>query len=110
MPAYVILNIHVNDPDLFEEYKIQRAAMPDDLVPQIASIRRLIAAMGVPALGCESFEADDVLERSVCGVPEENALGLVAQAKRLLARRARSLEREPDPRRRRAPPHWPRAH
>ncbi|MGD8957730.1 MAG: DUF1330 domain-containing protein [Chromatiaceae bacterium] len=21
MPAYVILNIHVNDPDLFEEYK-----------------------------------------------------------------------------------------
>ena len=47
--------------ELFGEYKIQRSAMPEDLVPQIGSIRRLIDALGVPALGCESFEADDVL-------------------------------------------------
>ncbi|MEN6451208.1 MAG: DNA polymerase I [Thermoguttaceae bacterium] len=46
---------------MYDRYKIQRAEMPDDLVPQIASIRRLIAALGIPALTCESFEADDVL-------------------------------------------------
>jgi len=46
---------------MYEPYKIQRAAMPDELVPQIGSIRRLIAALGIPALGIESFEADDLL-------------------------------------------------
>jgi DNA polymerase-1 len=47
--------------ELYDEYKIQRPPMPDDLIPQIDSIRRLIEALGVPALGCESFEADDVM-------------------------------------------------
>ncbi|MCE5268736.1 MAG: DNA polymerase I, partial [Planctomycetaceae bacterium] len=46
---------------MYDQYKIQRAEMPDDLVPQISSIRRVIAALGIPALECESFEADDVL-------------------------------------------------
>ncbi|MFC1596676.1 DNA polymerase I [Planctomycetota bacterium] len=55
---------------LFGEYKIQRSAMPDDLVPQIGSIRRLIDALGVPALGCESFEADDLLA-TVARITEE---------------------------------------
>ena len=35
------------------------------------------------------FEAGEVAPESCCGVPEENALGLLAQAKRLLARRER---------------------
>ena len=47
--------------DLFDDYKINRAKMPDDLIPQIDSIRRVIQAMGIPAVGLESFEADDVL-------------------------------------------------
>ena len=46
---------------MYDQYKIQRAEMPDDLVPQIPAIRRVIAALGIPALSCESFEADDVL-------------------------------------------------
>ncbi len=47
--------------ELYEQYKIHRPAMPDELVPQIQSIRRLIAALGIPALGAEGYEADDVL-------------------------------------------------
>ena len=47
--------------ELFDQYKIHRPEMPDDLIPQIASIRRLIDGLGIPALGCESFEADDVM-------------------------------------------------
>ncbi|MGO8744702.1 MAG: DNA polymerase I [Thermoguttaceae bacterium] len=46
---------------MYEAYKEHRPPMPDDLRPQILSIRRVIDAMGVPALGCEGYEADDLL-------------------------------------------------
>lgn len=46
---------------MYGEYKIQRVEMHEDLVPQIPAIRRVIAALGIPALGCESYEADDIL-------------------------------------------------
>ncbi len=47
--------------EMYDQYKIQRKEMPEDLVPQIGSIRRVIRALGIPALGRESFEADDIL-------------------------------------------------
>ena len=47
--------------EMYEEYKEQRAETPDDLQPQFSSVRRVIDAMGIPALDCESYEADDVL-------------------------------------------------
>ncbi len=56
--------------ELFDQYKIHRPAMPDDLIPQIGSIHRLIGALGVAALGCESFEADDVMA-TVARIAEE---------------------------------------
>lgn len=46
---------------LYDQYKIHRADMPDELKPQMPAIRRVLAAMRVPVLGLESFEADDVL-------------------------------------------------
>ena len=46
---------------MYDQYKIQRAEMPEELAPQIPAIRRVIAALGIPALCCESYEADDVL-------------------------------------------------
>ena len=47
--------------EIYDQYKIQRAEMPEDLVPQIDSIRRVIQALGVPAVGSPSYEADDVM-------------------------------------------------
>ena len=47
--------------ELYEDYKAHRPEMDVDLAPQIAAIRRMLDAMGIPAVGCESFEADDVL-------------------------------------------------
>ena len=47
--------------EMYGEYKAQRKAMPEDLVPQIESIRRVIEVFGIPCLGLESFEADDIL-------------------------------------------------
>ena len=47
--------------DLYQPYKIQRPEMDVDLVPQIDTIRRVIETLGIPALGCPGYEADDVL-------------------------------------------------
>ncbi len=46
---------------MFDRYKIQRPEMDADLVPQIASVRRVLSVLGIPALDRESFEADDVM-------------------------------------------------
>jgi len=47
--------------EIYYQYKIQRPAMHEDLVPQIPAIHQVVRALGIPALGCESFEADDIL-------------------------------------------------
>jgi DNA polymerase-1 len=47
--------------EMFPEYKAQRKAMPEDLVPQIEVIRRLFEAFRVPVLLVPGFEADDVI-------------------------------------------------
>jgi DNA polymerase-1 len=47
--------------ELYPEYKAQRAAMPDELVPQIPVIRRVFEGFRVPVLMEEGVEADDVI-------------------------------------------------
>ena len=46
---------------LFPEYKIQRDEMPHELRPQIGTVQRLLEALRIPILSCESYEADDIL-------------------------------------------------
>ena len=46
---------------MYAQYKAHRPAMPDDLAPQIISCHRMVRALGIPALGLASFEADDIL-------------------------------------------------
>lgn len=45
----------------YEAYKATRSEIPVDLVPQFEPINRLLAALNVPALASEGFEADDLL-------------------------------------------------
>jgi DNA polymerase-1 len=47
--------------ELFDGYKADRSEMPDELAAQIPKIREVLAAMGIPILECEGYEADDVL-------------------------------------------------
>jgi DNA polymerase-1 len=47
--------------DLFEDYKANRSAMPDDLQPQIPVIRRVFEGFRIPVLEYEGAEADDVI-------------------------------------------------
>jgi DNA polymerase-1 len=47
--------------DLYPEYKANRAAMPDDLVPQIPIIKEVVRGFRIPALELEGYEADDII-------------------------------------------------
>ncbi|MEJ2084740.1 MAG: DNA polymerase, partial [Acidobacteriota bacterium] len=64
-PELVGVALDVSGPtirsDKFEDYKANRAPMPEDLRPQIPLIRRLLEAHKIPILEVEGYEADDVL-------------------------------------------------
>ena len=47
--------------DLYQEYKANRAAMPDDLAAQIEPIHEAVRMLGWPILMVEGVEADDVI-------------------------------------------------
>jgi DNA polymerase-1 len=46
---------------IFPDYKANRAAMPDDLVPQISPIKEMVRAFNIPALEQQGYEADDII-------------------------------------------------
>ncbi len=46
---------------LYPEYKKNRVAPPEDLMPQVSRAIKTLEAIGVPVIGCAGFEADDVL-------------------------------------------------
>ncbi len=58
--------------ELFEQYKAQRPAMPDDLVPQVQPILDIVRAMGLPLLVVEGVEADDVIGTLARQASEQN--------------------------------------
>lgn len=47
--------------ELFDEYKANREAMPEDLKAQIPRVLDLLDRFGIPRIGCPGFEADDVI-------------------------------------------------
>ncbi len=47
--------------DLYEDYKANRSETPEELVPQIPYIKKLTELMGIPGIGKENYEADDVI-------------------------------------------------
>ena len=47
--------------DLYEHYKANRSAPPEELIPQFSIIREATIAIGLPVLEKEDFEADDLI-------------------------------------------------
>ena len=47
--------------EMYDQYKANRSAMPDDLVKQIEPIHAMVRAMGWPILMVSGVEADDVI-------------------------------------------------
>ena len=52
---------HTFRNDIYPEYKANRAAMPDDLRPQIEPIKEMVRGFNIPALELAGFEADDII-------------------------------------------------
>jgi DNA polymerase I len=46
---------------LFEQYKAQRPATPDELVGQLGRVRQLVEAFRIPIFELDGYEADDIL-------------------------------------------------
>jgi len=46
---------------LYPDYKANRSAMPEDLVPQIPLIKDVVRAFNLPALELSGYEADDII-------------------------------------------------
>ena len=47
--------------EMFADYKANRSAMPEDLVPQIDYIKKYVETLGLPAFEMKGFEADDII-------------------------------------------------
>ncbi len=47
--------------EVFPEYKATREKMPEELIPQLAWIRQVVEALGIPFLLIEGYEADDII-------------------------------------------------
>lgn len=47
--------------EIYPEYKANRGAPPDELVPQFALINTLIEKMGIPNKAMPNYEADDII-------------------------------------------------
>ena len=45
----------------YDQYKANRAATPEDLLPQIGRVRQLIDALNIPIEEREGYEADDII-------------------------------------------------
>ena len=46
---------------LYDQYKANRSAPPEDLIPQFALIDKLISRMNLPTFSHDNFEADDII-------------------------------------------------
>jgi len=64
-PLYLAVVFDGSQPtfrhESFQEYKANRAAMPEDLAVQFPYIRRFCEALRVPILELERYEADDII-------------------------------------------------
>jgi len=64
-PEHVAVAFDLSAPTfrdkLFETYKANRPEFPEDLTLQLPYVRRFCAAMGLPIVEREGFEADDIM-------------------------------------------------
>lgn len=73
-PQRVVVAMDLPGPtfrhERYEEYKANRPPLPEDFPHQVQRVREFLAAMGVPILEAEGFEADDVIGTLACRAEE----------------------------------------
>jgi DNA polymerase-1 len=69
---------------MFDAYKANRDAQPEDLSAQIPLVRELVAAHRIPIIEVEDFEADDVIATLVDRAPKDARISIVTTDKDLM--------------------------
>ncbi len=76
-PDYVALALDVSGDRgtfrsrIYEDYKAHRPPPPEDLAPQVDRCLAMLKDIGIPAIGSEGYEADDVLATLVTRLRRE---------------------------------------
>jgi len=87
-PDYLIVAFDAKGPtfrsEAFKEYKANRPAMPEGLVPQIPYIKRIMEAYRIATLEIEGYEADDIIGTIAKGVESEVDVVIVTGDKDIL--------------------------
>ncbi|MCL2362832.1 MAG: DNA polymerase I [Defluviitaleaceae bacterium] len=64
-PDFVTVTFDLPEPTFrhiqYAEYKATRKAMPEELRPQIPTLKNLLEKMGITIAACSGYEADDVI-------------------------------------------------
>lgn len=64
-PDYIAVVFDSKGPtfrhDVYEDYKANRKAMPDELMPQIPYIKDIVRGFSIPVIEEEGMEADDII-------------------------------------------------
>lgn len=80
-PDYLVCAMDSEEPtfrhELYEEYKLERPEMPEDLVEQIPLMEDLLERFGVPVEKEAGFECDDLLASMVQRWRSRDDLGIV---------------------------------
>lgn len=75
-PKYIAVAYDMKGPtfrhEMFQQYKIERPPMPDNLVPQIELSKKICNALGIATLELEKFEADDLISYLAIKAAQEN--------------------------------------
>lgn len=88
-PQYLIVSFDTGKPNfrhkLFKNYKATRKEMPDDLIPQIDEIKKMLKLFGIPQIEVDGFEADDVIAQlSRTLKKDDNMIYIISKDKDLL--------------------------
>lgn len=65
MPDYIAVAFDMKAKtvrhDMYDGYKARRKGMPDELAVQLPLVKEVLAAMNIPAIEREGYEADDII-------------------------------------------------
>jgi len=64
-PEYMVMIYDAKGPtfrhEMYDAYKANRPAMPEDLVVQLPYIKQVVEGMNIPSLELQGYEADDII-------------------------------------------------
>ncbi len=66
--------------EMYDQYKANRSAPPEDLIPQFPLVREATAAFGVPCVELPGYEADDLIATYACKVRDAGGEAVIVSS------------------------------